>query len=280
MEIGEWRATRDLNDVYRDIRSLVGFTVIEDALAPELTERLREAIVDAIAEKSGRRPDPAASDEHPEMTLAHYLLFRDRAFEEAVLNPPALALITYLLGKSCLLSSMTSHFKGPGRLPLGLHSDNGNMTPNPLPPYALVANCNYALTDYTGPESGAFAIVPGSHKLNRHPTSAEARLGGEGGNPDVIPVVCPAGSAIVFHGNAWHGSYARSEPGFRINLAAYFCRRFVQTQERFREAVPAALLDRNPPRFATLMGMDTVYGYDEQGPDFSKFKGGAQNLFA
>jgi hypothetical protein len=52
MEIGDWRATRDLNDLYREIRGLgleanvaeleaFGFTVIENALTPELTDRLR-----------------------------------------------------------------------------------------------------------------------------------------------------------------------------------------------------------------------------------------------
>ena len=56
MEIGDWRSTRDLNDLYRQIRELgletnlaeldaFGFTVIEDALSPELTASLRDAVV-------------------------------------------------------------------------------------------------------------------------------------------------------------------------------------------------------------------------------------------
>jgi hypothetical protein len=65
MEIGDWRATRDLNDLYREIRDLglearlaeleaFGFTVVENALPPELTVRLRDAVL-AEAEKRLQR---------------------------------------------------------------------------------------------------------------------------------------------------------------------------------------------------------------------------------
>ena len=290
MEIARWSAAPDLADVYREARNqglegnlaeldAFGFTIIEGALTPGQVDRLREAIADALGDKTGSRPDLATGADHPEMNLAHYLLFRDPVFEEALMNPPVITLITYLLGKSCLLSSMTSHFKGPGRESLALHSDAGNGMPSPLPPWSTVANCNYALSDYTGPTSGSLAVVPGSHALNRHPIGRETELAIDGGNPKAIPVIAPAGSAVIWHANLWHGSYPRVDPGVRVNLAMYFCRRFVATQERYREAVPEKLLQRNSERFATLMGMDTVYGWDEKGPDFSKFKGAARSLY-
>ena len=64
MEIGDWAATRDLNRVYGDIRSLglesnlaeleaFGFTVIEGALPPDLTKRLRSAVLDAWEARYG-----------------------------------------------------------------------------------------------------------------------------------------------------------------------------------------------------------------------------------
>ncbi len=292
MKIDRWRATPDLSDIYGDIRllglelnlaelSAFGFTVVEDALTPARVERLKSAIAHAVGDKSGRPPDLESGAGHPGINLAHYLLFRDRAFEEALVNPPVLALITYLLGKSCLLSSMTSHFKGPGEGTLALHSDAGNGTPSPLPPWSMVANCNYALTDYTGPASGCLAVVPGSHSLNRHPIGDEVALAADGGNPNAIPVVCPAGSAVIWHGNLWHGSYPRTEPGVRINLAMFFCRQFVVTQERFGgDAVPEEILARNDERFATLLGSHTSYGYDERGPDFEKFRLAPRNLYA
>ena len=43
-------------------------------------------------------------------------------------------------------ASMGCHFKGPGGMPLPLHSDNGNGIPAPFPATSHVANVNYALT--------------------------------------------------------------------------------------------------------------------------------------
>ena len=68
MQIGDWAATRDLNRIYGDIRAFgletnlaeleaFGFTVIEGALSPDLTTRLRGAVLDAWEERHGRKLD-------------------------------------------------------------------------------------------------------------------------------------------------------------------------------------------------------------------------------
>src|SRR5512141_3119482 len=142
-------------------------------------------------------------------------MFKDPLFEDAVLNERPLALITYLLGQSCRLSSLTSHVKGPGGPGLLLHSDTANGMPAPFSPFSHVANCNYALTDYTR-EGGALAMVPGSHRYFRQPTRVELELDGPGRNPDAVAIEVPAGSAVVWHGNTWHGSFPRKTPGLRI----------------------------------------------------------------
>ena len=54
------------------------------------------------------------------------------------MTPSVLALVTYLLGESCALTSMNGVIKGPGRVPLRLHADTAQ--PNPLPPYAQICN--------------------------------------------------------------------------------------------------------------------------------------------
>ena len=49
----------------------------------------------------------------------------------------------------------------------------------------------------------------------------------------------------------------------RINLAAYFCRQYVQTQERRGDPQEAELLARhdNNPRLAVLLGGKQSYGW-------------------
>jgi ectoine hydroxylase-related dioxygenase (phytanoyl-CoA dioxygenase family) len=278
MDIGDWHSTRDLNPLYREIRALgletnlaeldaFGFTTIPDALSPSLTRSLRDGVLRIAQAQFGTVLDLDNERELHDWKFAPYLLFRDRAFEQAVLNPKPLALITYLLGQSCLLSSLSSHVKGPGGPGLLLHADTGNGVPAPLSPYSHVANCNYALVDYTE-DNGALAMVPGSHRYFRQPNMGEIKLDGPDRNRDAIPIEVPAGTAIVWHGNTWHGSFPRKRPGLRINLSMYFCRQYLQPQENYRDHIPAEFQERHPPdsRFATLLGIHTHYGWGEAGP--------------
>ena len=118
MKIGDWPATRDLNGLYRDIRELgiesnlaeleaFGFTIIEDALDPATTVRLRDAVLRVAEQRFERSLDLAGETAYQRYDVIPWLLFEDPVFEEAVLNPRPLALVTYLLGESCLLSSVS-----------------------------------------------------------------------------------------------------------------------------------------------------------------------------
>ena len=119
-----------------------------------------------------------------------------------------------------------------------------NGMPAPFSPYSHVANCNYALTDYTE-EGGALAMIPGSHRNYRQPPREAIWLDGEKRNPDAIPIEVPAGSAIVWTGAVWHGSFPRKIPGLRINLSMYFCRQYMAPQEDYKHRVPNELLARH-----------------------------------
>ena len=59
-----------------------------------------------------------------------------------------------------------------------------------------------------------------------------------------------------------------------MNLAVYFCRQHIQTQERWGEAVPDEILERqaNNTRFLQLLGQTQVYPYAAAGPDPEKWK--------
>ncbi|HEY3799740.1 MAG TPA: phytanoyl-CoA dioxygenase family protein [Caulobacteraceae bacterium] len=277
MDIGDWAATPDLNDIYREIRSLgmetklaeleaYGFTTIENALSPEIVAATCAKILEISEARMGRKLDLEGEEDYTDLSFIPFLLFKDPIFKVGLLNQKPLALITYLLGKHCILSSLGSHLKGPGGNGLLLHSDTGNNTPDPFTPYSLVANCNYALTDYTE-EKGCLAMVPGSHRQQRQPTRFEVGLDGARRNAHVIPIEVPAGTAIVWHGNTWHGSFPRKVPGLRVNLSCYFCREYIQPQEDYSHNVPDGYLDgENDPRLARLLGADLVHGWTDDGP--------------
>ena len=251
-----------------------GLTVLPpERVAPrEFTVRLRDAVLQLAERRTGVKPDfadgathaniPATAGQQGEAWMWQ-ILFDDPIFAEALMNRASLALLTYLVGYSAKLSSSSALVKGPvdwrgPPRPLGLHSDNRGV-PAPFSPYAQVGSATWALTDYTL-ENGAVGYLPGSHKLCRQPTPDELL-------DAVVPVQAPAGSVIVWHGNTWHAPFPRTAPGLRVSMLFYFCRDYMTTQERYRERVPEAMLNRHAPRFRTLMGLLDGYGWADTGPD-------------
>lgn len=271
----------------------LGYTTLRGVLTEDQLSRARAAIIARVERKTSRKIDidGETAAGFRGMQYVPYLLYDDQVFEEILLEERPLALITYLLGESCLLSSMGCHFRGPGGAPLMLHSDNGNGIPPPFSPTSVVANVNYALTPYSR-EAGALAMVPGSHQLARQPTPAEnfgiegltpgeamakVRAGPSSADvewtdpPGAVSMDLAPGDAVVWHGNTWHGSFQRRLPGVRMNLAVYFNRQYVQTQERHGGTATQALLKRhsNNDRLAVLLGAKQPYGWREEGPDYS-----------
>ncbi len=269
-----------------------GYTVVKGVLSEEKLDRAKSAILRRVESATSRKIDPhaATADDFHGMVYQHYLLFDDPVFQEILMEPKPLALITYLLGESCVLSSMGSHFRGPGGMPLAVHCDGAG--PPPLPATSLVANCNYALTPYSR-EAGALIMFPGSHRKCRSPTPHENwTAGGEtladivARDPspteiDALDWTAPAGGltmnlepgdAVVWHGNTWHGGWRRETPGVRMNLAAYFCRPMIATQERRGDTRYPDVFERyaNQPRFGELLGSQVYNGWREEGPDNAK----------
>ena len=260
-----------LNDHLLELEA-VGYTTIKNVLSERQIASAKQAIVKRVERETGKTIDleDASEDDFQGMTYVPYMLYDDQIFEEILMEPKPLALITYLLGESCVLSSIGCHFKGQGvhgQVPL--HSDNGNGIPSPYPAYSLVANVNYALTPYSR-QAGALAIVPGSHKRARQTLRHEINLAGETANPEAISMDLDPGDAVVWHGNTWHGSFPREIPGIRMNLSCYFARQFIVSQEQHKGVVPQEVLDRhaNNDRFLRLVAGKQPYGWQSEGPNY------------
>lgn len=270
----------------------VGYTVVRGALSQDRVERAKAAILRRVEAKTGRKMDAqnATSADFHGMAYQHYLIFDDPVFQEVLLEPRPLALMTYLLGESCVLSSMGCHFRGPGGLPLAFHADGSGT--GMATSYSAVANCNYALTPYSR-EAGAIVMIPRTQYKMRQPTAHEnwtadgktmAEILNRDPNPndlDVIDWQCPAGGvtlnidpgdAVVWHGNTWHGGWRREIPGLRMNLATFMCRQHILPQERRGDDRYPEVFERykDQPRFARLMGANVYNGWREEGPDFSE----------
>lgn len=250
---------------------LNGFTIVPPevtGLTDEKIDRLVGLLLQKCEELVGCKFDVDAGTEHPldfgdyggalerisgskpsQFQLVEICKY-DRAFRDLAVNPVASALMRHILGPTAKFSSHNCFIKWAGEgygESLGLHCDQ--------PPWArpLNANCNWALTDYTK-ENGAFACVPGSHLRNTQPVMPRAVK-------EAIPLECPRGSLIAFHGQLWHGAFPRTTPGLRVTIANYFRLGIIQPQNDISNDFPRDLAEDcdDPATFKEFAGFGLPY---------------------
>jgi ectoine hydroxylase-related dioxygenase (phytanoyl-CoA dioxygenase family) len=235
---------------------LLGYTVLtpDQTRAGDLVERLKAAVLREAERRTGVTPklDADSGYEAMDAALGKGLFMRgialcDPVFAESLVNPAALAVTDYLVGEDAILNQMTAMVKGRGGTPLDLHCDTYGM-PGPLSAHAHFANLTWLLTDYTI-ENGCTHLVEGSHRLCRQPTPYE--------NADrsiLTPVIAPAGSLLVWHGNTWHGAAPRTAPGLRLFISNFFSRWYIEPQDRY-DADLTLEASAAHPRLARLLGL-------------------------
>jgi ectoine hydroxylase-related dioxygenase (phytanoyl-CoA dioxygenase family) len=265
-------------DLYRNIAELdmYGFTVVDASVtgARDTAQRAFERVVDLAEERTGERPDVETGLTHSSyaksaVPCVYKFVHEDVVFQELMLHPIAVALVTYLLGQRCVLSESALFMKGPAesderlnhlsitgkKLLLGLHSDY-ILRPEPFPAYAEECNLTWMLTDYSV-DNGALAIVPGSHRQRRRPNA------GDDVEDQLVAIEAPQGSLVLINDATWHGALPSTVPGLRAGLALRFCRPFVARREVF-EDLPDDLTEGKSARFAQFMG-GTVFHVQDHG---------------
>lgn len=233
---------------------LNGYTVVPDVLSAAQVAELADRLVELAEQDDGRPVDRVTGASHRDRTQEVCLLFGrgGATMRDCVRDRRTLTLIRYLLGAGCVLSSYTGYVKGPGRCALGVHSDTAYV-PDPLPPYAQLANVNLLLGDYT-PDSGCLTMVPGSHRYCHRPREGV-------GTREIVPVLAPAGSAVVFHGNTWHSALPRTDEGVRLTLSILYSRLYLRTQENYAEAFTADELAALPDDLRSLVAPELPTGW-------------------
>lgn len=249
-----------------------GFVVIPPEIGDPtgLAPKMLESTLDVIERRTGIRPDLDGGKTHasvqnfaakeggdsPFGEMIKSLLHEGRVFEEALMNPVVLALVTQLCGYSVILSGYAGLVKGPNKSDFFFHADT--LLPPPWPTHSLVCNATYVLTDYDL-ENGATTFLPGSHKLGRAPRPDEINVAE---NPDTVVIEATPGSIIVWHGATWHGAYHRTKPGLRISNTILFARPYMRTEEDLSRSISQEILDRNSTRFAYLTHQAMPYGWE------------------
>lgn len=282
MEIGNWKSVAGMAETYRAARELgletniaeleaFGFTIIppeKNGAPKDFAKRLYEKVLDIAKNEDELAVELNTHTDAEKPAYGRqifHLIERDPMFIDAVMNPVVRTMGAYLVGQSYRLFSMAAFYKdGPARC-TGMHCDCVGV-PTPLPVYSTMCNVSWILTPYKE-ETGTLGMVPGSHRLCRHPTQFEQPkfMGGQMEDDMVVPIRAEPGSLVVFPGNTWHCTYPKTSEGVRTHIVTAFGRNFVAAGEDYSD-IPDSVVAHGGPEFARLVGRRNWQGYGRAGP--------------
>jgi len=219
-----------------------GFTIVEDAIEPDLLDALHDDLLRLERELDVR---PARNDFEGRHTVRIYnLLVHGKLYERIPVHERVLPIVEGVLDPGCLVSSLSSIAILPGETAQPIHADDQVM-PLPKPHVATVCNSMWALTDFTE-ENGATRVVPGSHRAGDSPVY--------GRHYDSVPAEMKRGSVLVWHGSLWHGGGANRTDRRRVGVAMNYCAGWVRQQENQQLGIPREIARGFSPRLRELVG--------------------------
>ncbi len=226
-----------------------GYTIIEDALDPELTVGLRDAVRGLFTEldvqPKGNRAEGYATKR------LYNLVPRAPIFEELPVQENVLPVVEQLLEPECLLSGTTAMDIGPGEELQGLHADDGLFKIG-RPHRPMMSTTIWALTDFTD-ANGATRIVPGSHRKPGHPDPKDASIS--------IAAEMPAGSVLIMDSQLWHcGGANTTSDDWRLGLNVQYVRGFFRTQQNQYLSIPHDRIPTYSKRLRQLLGFELYRG--------------------
>jgi ectoine hydroxylase-related dioxygenase (phytanoyl-CoA dioxygenase family) len=225
-----------------------GFTIVEDAIEPDLVDALADDLhrlereLDAV---------PATNAFEGTKTVRIYnLLVHGELYERIPVHDNVLPVVERVLDRGCLVSSLSSIAIGPDEVAQPIHADD-QLIPIAKPHVPTVCNSMWALTDFTE-ANGATRLIPGTHLADASP---------DYGQPyESIAAEMPKGSVLVWHGSLWHGGGANRTGERRVGIAMNYCAGWIRQQENQQLGIPLDVARRFSPRLRELCGYSVYNG--------------------
>lgn len=235
-----------------------GYTIIENAIEPDLIDGLNEALL-RIEHDRCLKPGGNRFEGHHTIRI-YNLLAEGSVFQHVPVHPNLLPIVEQVLDPGCLVSSLSSISIDPGEAAQPLHVDD-TLYSLPRPHDAIVCNSMWALTDFTE-ENGATRIVPGSHLQTQRPEYGESYA--------TQAAEMPKGSLLIWNGSLWHGGGANHSTERRVGIAMNYCAGFLRQQENQQLGIPGHIAATFSDRLLQLVGFGTykhLIGHiDKQSP--------------
>ena len=230
-----------------EIRSQ-GFTVIEDFMDAATLAAFRQALAPYLGGRRGRNDFEGFETER-----VYTLVARAKVFEDLVVEPRLMALLSRFLEGNFLLSATHAINLKPGETAQAIHIDDGfyrQPRSSPAVGYSVIG----AVDAFTR-ENVATEVIPGSHLWSDEEV-AERRKDMKGLEALLVPLEVPAGACFVFPGKLLHRGGANRTERPRLAFTNQYCAGWARPQENFFLSVPKAVARQMSPRAQALLGYE------------------------
>jgi ectoine hydroxylase-related dioxygenase (phytanoyl-CoA dioxygenase family) len=244
------RADAWLEQTVTSLRFL-GYAVVEGVLEEALIEQTRAAMYDTqqrIREDVGEDRLERAG----ELGVLRLMLAYNPHFFRLLELQPVLDVVDATLSETAILhlqNGLILPSFDPGTAPdvfqLRFHRD----FPRVLNGYLMSINTFFAIDEFR-PDNGATIVVPATHQ--RDPAPPEDFL-----RTYAVPVVCPAGSMIVFDSTLLHAAGENTSGRDRLAINQQFTRSYVKQQVDYVRALGDEAVLAQPDRTQQLLGWYT-----------------------
>jgi ectoine hydroxylase-related dioxygenase (phytanoyl-CoA dioxygenase family) len=228
-----------------------GCAVVTSVLDEEFLTQTRHALYEAqgaIREQIGEERLARAGELGVLRLIA---CFHDH-FLRLLELPEALAVIDNTVSDTAILHLQNGLVLPPfpeGKVPSTFQTTFHQDFPRHLHGYLASINLFFAIDEFTV-ENGATIVVPGTHQQSEPPPNAYLEAG-------KLPVVCPAGSMLVFDSTLWHAAGANVSGRDRLAINHQFTRSFVKQQMDYVRALGDEKVLAQKPRTQQLLGWYT-----------------------
>lgn len=207
-------------DVADDLRSYDrdGYVVMPNAVDADVLERIRAELSPWLGDDAFK----GRNDFEGFLSNRVYaLLAKAPAIAVLVEHQWVMAMLDRLLLPNFLLSANLAINLLPGETAQQFHIDDDfYRVGRPRP--AISVSAIWAIDDFTA-ENGATEVIPGSHRWGEQIPAADH---------DVVKVVMPAGSVVVFAGTLWHRGGANRSDRPRLAITPQYCEPWARQQEQ------------------------------------------------
>ena len=258
------KPTKDISQIREDFLEW-GFTLIEDAMSEEQTNRfLKRLLEQAEGEKLAKVENITPSGQY-----VNTLINKGKVFAMCIeQNPEAVQagplieqLLNESLGKGWICHSFLANGSDPGGYPQGLHMDQGPLSPWITKEAPALVNTMYIPQD-VNEENGGTLVIPGSHKI-----MIDAGSDGQIGKlPPAINLEAKAGTIMLFDGRLLHGTGVNKSDKPRFVATMSNVKSWMRTQENWVLSVAPDILAKASPKLLHRIGLQALtYGSTIEG---------------